>query len=259
MTKKYTLLFLFLLGIFHWVSAQTDFIPNAPNPPKLVNDYAEVLSPAEESTLESRLRAFDDSTGTQIAIAIVKSIGDYDKASFTTTLAKRWKVGHEKNNGVVIMVKPKFGREKGNAYIAIGKGLEGVIPDITAKRIVEKEMIPHFKSGQYFEGIDAATDIVIKLANGEFQAQDYEKKNSKKGIPTPLIFIIVIAIILISSLFRKKNSNATYGGSDLPFWLAMMMSSGGRSGNYGDFRSGGGDFGGFGGGDFGGGGAGGDW
>lgn len=243
-------------------------IPERPNPPRLVNDLADVLSPQEENTLENKLVAFNDSTGTQIVVVTVNDLGDYDKAEFTYTLGEKWGVGQKGfNNGVVVMVKPHGGQGQRHAFIATGYGLEGVIPDAVAKRIVENEMIPYFKENKFYEGIDAATNIVMGLASKEFTAEAYaNKKNTTKRIP---VFVIIFLVILFFILIGTAKKNHTTLGHKPDLWtLLWLMSQANRShsghfGNFtggrGSFGGGGGGFGGFGGGSFGGGGAGGSW
>ncbi|HPS63628.1 MAG TPA: TPM domain-containing protein, partial [Bacteroidales bacterium] len=130
-----------LSGFFSTTLAQD--IPVRPDPPRLVNDFAGILSQEDASRLEQKLVIFNDSTSTQITIVIVKSLNGYDKNDFAQRLGQLWGVGQKgKNNGAVVLVKPKYPGEKGEASIQTGYGLEGVIPDALAKRIVEVEMIP---------------------------------------------------------------------------------------------------------------------
>jgi uncharacterized protein len=240
-------------------------LPAPMNPPRLVNDFAGLLNQDEVARLESKLRAYHDTTSTQIYIVIVNDFLGYDKSDYSFRLGEKWGIGQKsKNNGALILIKPKVGSEKGEAFIAIGYGLEDVIPDITSNQIVNREMIPFFKQNQYYQGLDAATTTIINLAKGKFTADQYNK--GKKSSGSGIFIIIVIGIILFFTLFggNKRNGGKTIG-SNLPFWLALGMFSGGsNSGGFGGFSSGsggfgGGGFGGGGGGSFGGGGAGGSW
>lgn len=240
-------------------------LPKPMDPPRLVNDFVGLLSQDEVSSLESKLRNYNDTTSTQIYIVIVNDLLGYDKADYAFRLGEQWGIGQKKkNNGALILVKPKSDREKGEAFIAIGYGLEDVIPDITANHIVDLEMIPFFKQNQYYQGFDAATNTIINLAKGKFTADQYNQRRKSSGGGGAIIIIIIV--IILSLIFRgnSRNRGNTMGGSSLPFWLALgMLSSGSRSGGFGGFSSGsggfGGGFGGGGGGSFGGGGAGGSW
>ena len=238
-------------------------LPAPMSPPRLVNDFVGLLNQNEGSMLEKKLRDYNDSTSTQIYIVIVNDFQGYDKSDYAFKLGDKWGIGQKsKNNGAIILV----GVEKREAFIAIGYGLEDVIPDITANHILTRELFPNFKQQQYYQGLDAATSTIIDLAKGKFTADQYNKKKSSGG---SAIVIIIIIIFILSLIFRGNSRNrGKTMGSNLPFWLALgMLSSGRGSGGFGGFSSGSGGFGGFGGGgfsgggggSFGGGGAGGSW
>jgi uncharacterized protein len=259
-----SLFWILLLSGFSPVSAQD--IPARPDPPKLVNDFAGVLNADEIQALERKLVAFNDSTSTQIVLVTVKSLNNYDKIEFARLIGEQWGVGQKgKNNGAVIIVKPKYGNEKGEACIQTGYGLEGAIPDALAKRIVDNEMIPNFRNGNYYAGLESATSTMISLAKGEYTADQYTKRTSKKSSPYGLLIpLIIIGVVFM--LIRGSRAQGMSVGKSLPFWTAFwLLGSMGRgnSGSWNDFSSGsgggGGGFGGFGGGSFGGGGAGGSW
>jgi uncharacterized protein len=267
--KSFYLLTLSVL--LYFISADRAFsqnIPERPNPPRLVNDFAGMLKPAEVNMLEQKLVAFSDSTSTQIAIVIVPSLGGYDKSDYAQQLAEKWGIGQKGlNNGVLILIKPKTADSDGQIQIAPGYGLEPVIPDITCAEIIDREILPAFRNGDYYTGLDKATTILMGLARNEFSAADYgrkAKKSTGKGVPLGLILVIVFIIISIVSRNSGGSNNKHISTGGLPFWLLMgMMGSGrGSSGSWGGFSGGGGGgggFGGFGGGSFGGGGAGGSW
>jgi uncharacterized protein len=150
--------------------------------------------------------------------------------------------------------------------ISPGYGLEGAIPDITCAEIVDREMIPSFKRGDYYNGIDKATSTVMSLARGEYSASEYGKKAKKGSGSSFPILVIVFIIILIFSRNSGNSNNKHISTGGLPLWLLLagMNSGRGSSGSWGGFSGGGssgggGGFGGFGGGSFGGGGAGGSW
>jgi uncharacterized protein len=261
-------LVLFLIAISS-LSAQD--LPDAPNPPRLVTDLVGILSSDQVQALETRLVAFNDSTSTQIAVVIVPSLHRYDPADYTYRLAEKWGVGQKgKNNGVMVMIKPKTAGEAGQAFIAPGYGLEAVIPDALCKRIVTNEMIPRFREGDYYGGINAAVTGLMGLASGEFTADQYGKRMTKE--PPYGMAIPIVIFILVFFLIRMSRARSYSVGKSIPFWTAFwLLGSMGRghsgnwnnftsgSGGFGGFGSGGGGFGGFGGGSFGGGGAGGSW
>jgi uncharacterized protein len=247
-------------------------IPEPMSPPRLVNDFAGILNSNQVRHLEQKLVDFDDSSSSQIVVLLVKSLNGLTKEEFADQVGEKWGVGQKgKNNGIVVLVKPKHGNESGQARISVGYGLEGVVPDAIAKRIVDHEMIPYFKTGDYFSGIDQAVTTLISLSMGEYTAEDYKKKTRVN--PVEILVPIIIIIIIIIFMSRNSGNHYTTGskGTSLwtALWLASMMGNRGGSGSWGDFRSGGGSFGGggggggsfggFGGGSFGGGGAGGSW
>jgi uncharacterized protein len=232
-------------------------IPEAPNPPRLVNDFAQILSPDELQNLESKLVAFNDSTSVQIAVVIVPTLNGYEKADFANQLGEKWGVGGSKfDNGVVVLIKPKSSSENGEAFIATGYGVEGAIPDATAYDVVNNEMIPFFKKNDYYGGINAATDVLMALVKGEFKADSYGK-SKKKGSSVMFVLIIIVVIVLLVSRNNNNHHTINRSGSGGPLFFPWM-GGGGSGGGFGGGSSGGG-FGGFGGGSFGGGGAGGSW
>lgn len=267
MIKKVILYLVLLVSVFSFItkSINAQEIPAKPNPPRLVNDFANILSSEELNALENKLVTFNDSTSTQVVIVTIADLGGYDKAQFTTALGEKWGVGQKgKNNGIIILVKPTGNKGQRKAHIAVGYGLESVIPDAIAKRIIQNEMIPEFEKGNYYGGLDKATTIIIGLAKGEFTAENYKKKTQSKGGSIFAILFPIIIIIIVIIISRKKGGGSkTIGGSSLPWFAALMLMNSGRgsSGSWGGFSGGssGGGFGGFGGGGFGGGGAGGSW
>jgi uncharacterized protein len=270
--------FLYLLpAIWFAVQAQAQGIPDPPNPPRLANDFANVLTSEQVNQMEAELEAFARSTSTQIIVVTIPSLDGYDIADYSFRLGEKWGVGQKgKNNGVVIVFKPKTERESGRAFVAVGYGLEGIIPDATANRIVNNEMIPHFKEGDIYGGLLQGCKVIMSLACNEFTAQEYEEKTSDGAELIVAVFMFVVILIVISIVTKSRNQNFTIGDSKggLPFWILMsMLNNSGKSnskdwdnftrrgGGFGGFggSSGSGGFGGFGGGSFGGGGAGGSW
>jgi len=270
MIKKYYLkpgLILLIVFSLSWRSIGQDF-PGKPFPPRLVNDFAGILNSFEENSLENKLVAFDDSTSTQISVVTVSDLKGYDVADYAHRLAESWGIGQQGlDNGILILVKPKTDDSMGHVTIAPGYGLEGAIPDLVCAQIIDKEMIPAFRQGDYIGGIDKATDVLMKLASGEFTAEEYGNSGSDAGGITLFVVILIIflTILFVRSSGGKNQKHISDKG--LPLWVLLsMMNSGSNShrGSWGGFSGGrgmggGGGFGGFGGGSFGGGGASGSW
>ncbi len=253
-------LFLFAILLMQTTTAFTQgSIPERPDPPHLVNDFANILSLEQLQSLESQLVAFNDSTSVQIAVVIVPTLDGYDKSDYAQQLGQKWGVGGSKfDNGFVVLIKPKSASEKGEAFIATGYGVEQFVPDATAYDIVTNEMIPYFEQNDYYGGIKAASDVLMSLVKGEYKADSYGK--SKKG--SSIGFIIMIIIVIIILISRNNNNHRTInrtGAGGMLFFPWMMGGGGSSGGSFGGGGGGGGGFGGFGGGGFGGGGAGGSW
>jgi uncharacterized protein len=259
---------LLLLVLSFRVDGQ-DF-PEKPVPPRLVNDFAGILMPHEVDALEQKLVAYNDSTSTQIAVVTLGDLHGYAIADYSQRLAEQWGIGQKgKNNGVLILIKPKTSvSSRGEVFIAPGYGLEGVIPDILCAQIIDNEMLPAFREGDYYSGLDKATSTLMSLASGEFPPDLYGKsKNGDMSGAGPFIFIIIVIIIILFLRSSGGSNHKNIGSKGLPLWMILTMMNSGRnshSGSWGGFsgggsRGGGGGFGGFGGGSFGGGGAGGSW
>ncbi|HSV88661.1 MAG TPA: TPM domain-containing protein [Bacteroidales bacterium] len=245
-------------------------IPEAPNPPTLVTDLAGLLATDQRHSLEAKLTEYHQLHGTQIAIVTIRDLGGMAVAEFADQLAEKWGIGQAgKENGVLILVNPADGNARGNVHISVGYGLEAVIPDITAKRIVERELLPNFRENRFFEGLDHGSTVLMQLAAGEFPASEYMRPD----VPdvAGFVFFALFTIVFLLLFAGKRRSHHSMG-RQIPLWtLLMMMGSAGggsRGSSWGSFSSGrgsfgggfgGGSFGGFGGGSFGGGGAGGSW
>ncbi len=262
--KKLLLLVALLLSIFAF--AQIDkVIPPRPNPPRLVNDYANLLPDFQEAELERKLVAYDDSTSNQIAVVIVNDLGGYEANQYATELGQQWGVGGQSkfDNGIVILVSTGGGQGNRDAYIAIGYGLEGAIPDITAGQILDQYLVPNLGRGNFYQAFDLTTTAVMQAAAGEYKAPTgYRSRGRKSGSGVGRLIIGIIILFVILSMFGGGNrgggymSRRGYRGFGGPvFFPTGGLGGGGWSGGGG----GGGGFGGFGGGGFGGGGAGGNW
>lgn len=217
-----------------------------------VYDYAKLLSPQERQMLEQKISKYYDSTSTQIVIATVNKLHD-DISLYATEWAHKWGIGQKgKDNGVFILVS----KDDHKVTINTGYGVEHLLTDALSKRIIEKDIVPNFRQGKFFEGLNEAIDDIIKVLAGEYVN---DLKNDREG-GIPIILIIIIIIFLLIILSNKGNSNGGWRSSG---GGPIIFSSGGRSSwgsGFGGGSFGGGGFsGGFGGGGFGGGGASGSW
>lgn len=235
-------------------------IPAKPAPQRLVNDLAHVMTPEQVQALESKLVAYDDSTSNQVAVVTMSTTGDYEISEVALGILRSWGVGGAKNNGVVILAAIQDRK----IWISTGYGLEGAVPDVTAKAIIENDIKPRFREEAYYRGFDAATTSLIRAAAGEYKAPEgYRNRGRGGGLSPGKIFIAIIVLFVILSMFGGGNRGGGYMSRRgyRGFWGPMIFPTGGGSSWGGSSGGGGfgGGFGGFGGGSGGGGGAGGSW
>ncbi|MFD2717932.1 TPM domain-containing protein [Hymenobacter monticola] len=254
-----------LVLLLAWASltAAAQGVPPRPNPPRLVNDLAGLMQPAEAEALERKLVAYDDSTSSQIAVVTVPSLGGDEIANYAQNLYESWGIGRKgKNNGILILVA----QQEHQARIQTGYGLEGAVPDAIAKRIISNTLVPAFRENQYYAGLDRGTDQLIALAKGEYKMdpadarQPRTRDRSGSGIP---FWVIIAVMVLIFIMLRNRGGgggrgNRGFGGGFVPPIIFGGGGFGGGGGGWGG-GGGGGGFGGFGGGSSGGGGASGSW
>ncbi|RYY38826.1 MAG: TPM domain-containing protein [Chitinophagaceae bacterium] len=241
-------------------------------PPRLVNDFAAILTPDQKAALEEKLLRYADSTTSQIAIITVPSLDDLPEEEVALEFLRQWGVGIKgKDNGIVLLASMNDRKIR----IEVGYGLEGAIPDITAKNIIENDIIPAFRSGNYYRGFDDASTSLFKAATGEYKAPEgYSSR--EQGDPgysgghdrgRTSIFSIIFGIIVIIVISRMCGggggggymSRRGYRGTGGGFFFPGSFGGGGGGGFGGFGGGGGGGFGGFGGGGGGGGGASGGW
>jgi uncharacterized protein len=230
--------------------AQNDCIPERST--KLVNDYTgKTLNQDQINALEQKLIAYGDSTSTQITIVIMNDVCGEDINFFAAQLGESWGVGQgEKDNGCVILLS----MEDRKVAIQNGYGLEAYLTDAMSRRVIEGVIIPRFKAGDYYAGLNDGTSAIMQILAGTFEND--APQQDLNAPPIAIILLIIILIILLAARGggRGNRGNRGYGGG---YWIGGF-GGGHIGGSSGGFGSGGG-FGGFGGGSFGGGGASGSW
>lgn len=239
--------------------AQFD-IPNKPSDETSVYDYANLLSSSQQASLKNKLVQYSDTTSTQIVIAIVPTIKGENIGLLTPKWAHEWGVGQaDKDNGVFILLAEK----ERQIHISPGYGVEDRLTAGITGELVRNEIIPYFKKGDYYGGLDNGTNAIFEVLAGAYKGT---RTSSNSKFPFVIIFIVFFIIIFIIS--RNKNNrgggnNHRGGGFDLADFIILSNLGRGSSGGFGGGSSGGfggGGFGGgFGGGGFSGGGAGGSW
>lgn len=231
-----------------------------PKPPRHFNDFARVTSPEVQQRLDRALADLEKTDSTQIVVAIYPRMqSDADIAEYTVRVAEKWGAGtREKDNGAVLFV---FVEDR-KMFLQVGYGLEGALPDITAKDITENRIKPHFRSGNYDAGMIAGVEAIIQAVRGEYQGTGRTTAPRRGG---KWVTWVVVGLFLFAFIAgRMQNRGYVYGGRRRQRGWGPIIFTGGPSwggGGWSSGRGGGGWGGGFsgGGGSFGGGGAGSSW
>jgi uncharacterized protein len=250
------------IALFSFLTSFAQFeIPKKPDFQTSVYDYANLLSAEEKTQLEEKLIRYSDSTSTQIIVATATTINGEDIGILTPKWAQEWGIGQAKeDNGVFILVAQK----ERKIWISPGYGLEDRLTAGIGGEITRNIIVPEFKAGSYYKGLDKGADALFDVFKGKYKG---ERKQTKKGDDIPILPILIIVLILIFIAIKNKNNNGNNGnsGGGMSLTDIILLSSLGRSGGFGGGgfgggSSGGGGFGGgFGGGGFSGGGSGGGW
>ena len=230
-------------------------IPEKPSFQTSVYDYANVLSASEKTQLEEKLIRYSDSTSTQIVVITIESLKGEDIGILTPKWGQTWGIGGtEKNDNGVIILLAKAERK---IWISAGYGLEDRLTAGIGGEITRNIIIPEFKAGSYYNGLDKGTDALFDVFKGKYKGK---RKQTKKGDKFPIVPIIIIVIVIIIIISKNKNNGGNIGnsgGGGMSLTDIILLSSLGRSSGGG--FGGGGFGGGFGGGGFSGGGSGGSW
>ena len=260
--RKLILCFLTLLFMHCGVLSAQFKIPEKPSFQTSVYDYANVLSADEKTQLEEKLIRYSDSTSTQIVVITIESLKGEDIGILTPKWGQEWGIGgsKENDNGVVILLA----KAERKIWISPGYGLEDKLTAGIGGEITRNIIIPEFKAGSYYRGLDKGADALFDVFKGKYKG---ERKSKGKNFPILPIIIIAVIVLVLASRNKKGgggNSGNFSGGPSL-LDVILLSSLGRNSGGFGGssgggFGGGGGGFGGgFGGGGFSGGGSGGSW
>ena len=241
-------------------------IPLPPPPRHYVADSAGLISESEAQRLDQKLSRFDEETSNQIVVAIFPELTSPSLEDFTVRTAQSWRVGRKKlDNGVVLFVFVKDRKVR----LEVGYGLEGALPDALAKRIIDEQIAPSFRAGNYAQGVEAGVDAIMAATRGEYRRE--EKKPEGGALILVVIGGLLVLIFGVAALLPRVAPKATYdnkGWETLAGMQSLGYGLGRRRRRYGYWGGGGGSGGsggswggGFsgGGGSFGGGGASGGW
>ena len=267
--KKNNSIFLKLLVCF--LLTQISFaqftIPEKPSLQTSVYDYANVLSASEKAQLEEKLIKYSDSTTTQIVIITIETLKGEDIGILTPKWGHQWGIGGtaKDDNGVLLLLA----KAERKIWISPGYGVEDRLTAGIGGEITRNIIIPEFKAGSYYKGLDKGTDALIDVFKGKYKGERRQIKGKEKSFPIiPFIVIIIVILVLISRNKGGGGGNSGNRGGGPSLLDVLILSSLGRNsggGGFGGssgggFGGGGGGFGGgFGGGGFSGGGSGGDW
>ena len=251
-----------------------------------VTDLTQTLSQAEQAQLEQKLAVFEQQKGSQIAVLIVPTTQPEDIAQYSIRVVDAWKLGRKGvGDGVLVLIA----KDDHKMRIEVGRGLEGAIPDLYAKRIISEDIAPKFKQGDFVGGLDSGIDKLIGLVNGEALPAPSNAASGGSGIDGLLPLLLfggLISGMMLRGMLGTFLGSAFNGGllggvvwmlglafggaailGVIAFFITMMLGSrgfggmpmGGSSGGWSGGGSSGGSSWGGGGGDFGGGGASGGW
>ena len=241
------------------MSARAEWLPEKSN--RLVNDYSGILPLAQCEALEQRLVAFNDSTSNQVVVVITPTLEGDDENAAAQRIGQKWGVGQERfDNGVVILIKSKTWEENwGAVAIATGYGVEGALPDVFCKRIIDDKRLGPLGDGDYYRAINDALDLMLPVLAGEYSYAQYRKDERREAFIAlaVLLGVMVLVVVLLCVIAKNHpggwgNSGSNGGGTYFGGPVGGTWGSGTWGG--GSWGSSGG-CGGFGGGSFGGGGA----
>ena len=225
-------------------------LPPRPNPARFVNDLAGVLTVEQRLALEQKLQAYNDSTSTQIAVVLLKTVKPYEVADFAQQLGEVWGVGQKgRNNGLVILAAVDDRR----VAIQTGYGLEARVPDYVTAQIIQQQFEPDFRLKRYYEGLDHGIDVIIHRAAGEFSPMTpHPAPWSEQPWWVWLILLILVpaGLGVMYVMFFKDGWGGSSSGSRTRSTMSSSSSGGSSSGSSSSS---------FGGGSFGGGGSSGSW
>lgn len=237
-----------------------------PPPPRLYfTDDAGLVSAADAARLNEKLARFDQESSNQVLVVIYPELPSPSLEDFTGRAAQAWKVGRGKlDNGVVLFVFVKDRRMR----MEVGYGLEGALPDATAKRIIEDVIAPAFREGQPARGLEAGIDAILAATRGEYKAEPRPARSGRSsgGASLLMLLVLVAPIFVLSQIlarrgpaafdstgfdqrhvpwgmgsgYRRRRRRSYWGGG----WGGGGWGGGGGGGGFGGFSGGGGSFGG---------------
>jgi uncharacterized protein len=186
-----------------------------------VVDLTGTLTAEQRATLEQTLQAFEARKGSQLAVLMVPTTAPEAIEQYALRVAEQWKIGRKKVDDGAILVVAKDDRA---LRIEVGYGLEGALNDATAKRIVSEIIVPRFREGDFFGGISAGLERVMRVIDGEPLPEPARPARSAQGgafemLPVLLILALVGGSVLRAMLGRFLGATATGGAVGALAWM----------------------------------------
>lgn len=238
--RKFSLLLLALLSTIWPHAAGIAQQIEIPNLDRRITDQTGTLSRTELQSVEEKLSQFERETSTQLIVLMIPSLQGGSLEDLSLRVAEKNNIGRKgRNNGVLLLIA----REDRQLRFEVGYGLEGALPDAVTSQIIRNRIVPHFRDGNYYDGILAGIDAVMEASRGEYSG-DKNGDRRGRGFSAP----ITIALLIIFFLFRgftRRRVVGSSGSSGGPwFWGGGGFGGGGSFGGGGGFSGGGGSFGG---------------
>lgn len=224
-----------------------------PAPPRYFNDYTGTVAVPVADALNRQLEQYEKESSNQLLVAVYPRMeSDSSVEDYTVRVAQAWRAGQKaRNNGAVLFVF----KDDRKLYLQVGYGLEPVLTDATASRIINEELKPAFRAGDYEGGLRAAVAAMISATKGEYQGSGRTAAGAARVQDSPLVWVAILFFFVLIAWMRSRSRSVFYGGRRGGLggilWTGGGFGGGGGGGGGGGFSGGGGSFGG--------GGAGGSW
>lgn len=207
---------IFLINISHIIALEVPELRGR------VNDYANMLSPSTENQLNVALQELEQTDSTQIVVLTIPSLEGDSLEDFSIRVAEKWKIGQKGlDNGAILLIAKRDRKLR----IEAGYGLEGNMTDLMSGRIIRNVIVPHFKSGQFDQGIIEGVQAMIGVVRGEFKATSKTKSTrGRRPAFGSIFFLIIMFFFLINMMGRiKKPLGAAAGGLLFPILGASLF------------------------------------
>ncbi len=172
-------------------------------PSGFVNDFAGMMQPQERVRLEQKLSAFASSTSNEIAIVTIKSLDGDTIENYAAKLFEEWKIGKaKKDNGVLLLIA----RDDRQMRIEVGYGLEGALTDAQSYWIIQNQLVPSFKTGDYYQGIDSAVNQIMAATKGEYVPSSSPQEEQAMNVLFEYWYFIPLMFIWLASVLGRSKS-----------------------------------------------------